>query len=145
MFSLFSLDLDTALANHHINKQTMACASPCTSLQGNELVGSLGGLGDRGAALQDALGHWLLGMAAQTHREGAAFRVKPWMQQRGAHGGAVKWGSALQTEQCPPLLLPSFSSGFEKGDGVQHLQKKHLSREGSSKAETCGQLFGEPT
>lgn len=91
MFSLFSLDLDTALANHHSNKQTMACASPCTSLQGNELVGSLGGLGDRGAALQDALGHWLLGMAAQTHREGAAFSqaldAAAWCTWRGSEVG----------------------------------------------------------
>lgn len=83
-------------------------------------------------------------MAAQAHMEGAAFRVKPWMQQCGAHGGTMKWGSALQSEQLPSPSSPQlFLCCFEKGDGVKHLQKRHLTREGSSKAGTCGQFFGD--
>lgn len=86
------------------------------------------------------------GMAAQTHMEGAAFRIKPWMQQSAARGGTMKQGSALQSEQLPSSSSLQLSLWlFEKGDGVEYLQKRHLSREGSLKAEICGQFFGEST
>lgn len=92
------------------------------------------------------LGSGGCGMAAQTHMEGAVFRVKPWMQQRGARGGTMKQGSALQSQQLPSPSSPQLSLWlFEKGDGAKYLEKRHLSREGSSKAETCGQFFGEST
>lgn len=83
MFSLFSLDLDTALANHHSSKPTTTGASPRSLPAGGPAGGSLqpregrgctellGGGSSAGCAGADVV---VRGVAAQTHTQGAACR-----------------------------------------------------------------------